>query len=57
MSEAQGNQTKGGTSTVATALYFGVMMAVSREQKQITGMQKEAKSESLDEIPIIDLNQ
>ena len=48
---------KGGTSTVATALYFGVMMAVSREQNQITGMQKNAKSESLDEIPIIDLNQ
>ena len=48
---------KGGTSTVATAFYFGVMMAVSREQNQITGMQKNAKSESLDEIPIIDLNQ
>ena len=48
---------KSGTSTVATALYFGVMMAVSREQNQITGMQKNAKSESLDEIPIIDLNQ
>ena len=48
---------KGGTSTVATALYVGVMMAVSREQNQITGMQENAKSESLDEIPIIDLNQ
>ena len=48
---------KGCTSTVATALYFGVMMAVSREQNQITGMQENAKSESLDEIPIIDLNQ
>lgn len=43
----------GGTSALATSLYFGIMMAVSREQNQIKGMQEEAKQVSLDDIPDI----
>lgn len=46
--------TLGGTSTLATALYFGIMMAVSREQNQIQGQQEEAKEVSLNDIPDIE---
>lgn len=48
--------TLGGTSTLATALYFGIMMAVSREQNQIKGQQDEAREESLNDIPDIETN-
>lgn len=48
--------TLGGTSTLATALYFGIMMAVSREQNQIKGQQENAKEESLSDIPDIEVN-
>lgn len=46
--------TLGGTSTLATALYFGIMMAVSREQNQIKGQQDEAKAESINDVPDLD---
>jgi len=48
--------TLGGTSTLATALYFGIMMAVSREQNQIKGQQEDAKEVSLNDIPDLDVN-
>lgn len=43
--------TMGGTSSLATALYFGVMMAVSREQNQIKNNLQSVQEESLNDIP------
>ena len=46
--------TMGGTSSLATALYFGIMMAVSREQNQMQGEQEEVARESMADIPNIE---
>lgn len=48
--------TMGGSSSLATALYFGVMMAVSREQNMLQGQQDDIRRESEQDIPeIVDL--
>lgn len=46
--------TMGGTSSLATALYFGIMMAVSREQNQISGEQEDVRRESMANMPDIE---
>lgn len=43
----------GGTSTVFTCIYFGIMMAVSREQKQLKAQEQIATEESWKNVPII----
>ncbi len=45
--------TMGGTSSLATAIYFGIMMAVSREQNQIIVEQKDVAQESMADVPDI----
>ena len=44
----------GGTSTVFTCIYFGIMMAVSREQKQLKAQEQIATEESWKNVPIIE---
>ena len=46
---------RGGTSVLITSVYFGIMMAVSREQTELRERVNETKVESLDEAPIISL--
>lgn len=46
---------RGGTSVLITSVYFGIMMAVSREQAELRERVNETKEESLDEAPIISL--
>lgn len=46
--------TMGGTSSLATAMYFGIMMAVSREQNQLKGSLDEVKEESMSDVPDLD---
>lgn len=46
---------RGGTSVLITSVYFGIMMAVSREQTELRERVNETKEESLDEAPIISL--
>ena len=46
---------RGGTSVLITSLYFGIMMAVSREQVTLSARVNETKRESEDEVPIIEL--
>ena len=46
--------TMGGTSSLATALYFGIMMSVSREQNQMLGEQEEVERESMADIPTVE---
>lgn len=46
--------TMGGTSSLATAMYFGIMMAVSREQNQIQGELDGVKEESMSDVPDLD---
>lgn len=48
--------TMGGTSSLATAMYFGIMMSVSREQNQILGEQEDVMKASMDNMPEIDLD-
>ena len=44
---------RGGTSVLITAIYFGIMMGVSREQMQLSSRVNEIKKESEDDVPII----
>lgn len=44
---------RGGTSVLITSIYFGVMMCVSREQKQLSEQQKSVLNESKDDVPDI----
>ena len=44
---------RGGTSVLITAVYFGIMMAVSREQTILSERVNETKKESLDDVPEI----
>ena len=46
---------RGGTSVLITSVYFGIMMAVSREQTELRERVNETKEESLDDAPIISL--
>ena len=46
---------RGGTSVLITSIYFGIMMGVSREQKQMRERVNEAKEESLEDAPIVTL--
>lgn len=47
--------TKGGTSAIITSLYFGIMMGVSREQKEINTQVIETIQESQEDIPDIEV--
>ena len=44
---------RGGTSVLITSIYFGIMMAVSREQKELQNRVNETKEESLEDAPIV----
>ena len=46
---------RGGTSILITSIYFGIMMAVSREQKELQNRVNETKEESLEDAPIVTL--
>ena len=46
---------RGGTSVLITSVYFGIMMAVSREQTELRERVQETKDESAEEAPIISL--
>lgn len=48
---------RGGTSVLITSIYFGVMMCVSREQKQLSEQQKSVLNESKDDVPDIVLEE
>ncbi len=45
---------KGGTSVLFTATYFGIMMGVSLEQTQLKAEEEETKQRSREEVPDID---
>ena len=47
---------RGGTSVLITSIYFGIMMAVSREQTELSQRVQETKEESLEDAPIITLD-
>ncbi|MBO4621394.1 MAG: FtsW/RodA/SpoVE family cell cycle protein [Paludibacteraceae bacterium] len=44
---------RGGTSVIITSLYFGIMMAVSREQAERKGRETQSETESWGDIPDI----
>lgn len=46
---------RGGTSAVITSIYFGIIMAVSREQKELKERQNQTTIASLEEVPEIKL--
>lgn len=46
---------RGGTSVLITSVYFGIMMAVSREQTELRNRVNETIEESQEEAPIINL--
>lgn len=46
---------RGGTSAVITSIYFGIIMAVSREQKLLKERQTQTTIESKEEVPEIKL--
>ena len=46
---------RGGTSAVITSVYFGIIMAVSREQKELRERQNLTTIESQEEVPEITL--
>lgn len=46
---------KGGTSVLITSVYFGIMMAVSREQKILRERVQETIEDSLDDAPVVTL--
>lgn len=48
--------TLGGSSSLATALYFGIMMAVSREQNELKGHQDDIREESLNDVPNLEVD-
>jgi cell division protein FtsW len=47
---------RGGTSVVITAIYFGIMMTVSREQHELSQRVQETKEKSQEDAPIITLD-
>lgn len=46
----------GGTSMTITCIYFGIMMAVAREQNELKAQEEETKIESIQEVPDIKLD-
>ena len=46
---------RGGTSVLITSVYFGIMMAVSREQLELRERVNETIEQSLDDAPIVTL--
>ena len=46
---------RGGTSVLITSIYFGIMMAVSREQLELRERINETREESLEDAPIVTL--
>ena len=46
---------RGGTSVLITSIYFGIMMAVSREQMELRERVQETIDSSLDDAPIVTL--
>ena len=46
---------RGGTSAIITSVYFGIIMAVSREQKELSERQQRTTIESVNDIPEIEL--
>lgn len=46
---------RGGTSVLITSVYFGIMMAVSREQTELRERVNETRLESEEEVPIVTL--
>ncbi len=46
---------RGGTSVLITAIYFGIMMGVSREQVELRERVKETKDSSIDDVPVVTL--
>ena len=46
---------RGGTSVLITSIYFGIMMAVSREQLELRERVNETRIESEEDVPIITL--
>lgn len=47
---------RGGTSVLITSIYFGIMMAVSREQTELSQRVQETIEESQEDAPIITLD-
>lgn len=47
---------RGGTSVLITSIYFGIMLCVSREQKELQDRQNIVRAESADDAPIIQLD-
>lgn len=48
---------RGGTSVLITSIYFGVMMCVSREQKQRSEQQMSVSNQSKDDVPDITIEE
>lgn len=46
---------RGGTSVLITSIYFGIMMGVSREQKELRERVEETRIESEEDVPIVTL--
>lgn len=46
---------KGGTSVIITSLYFGIMMAVAREQNELRARQEATIADSFNDAPDIEL--
>jgi len=46
---------RGGTSVLITAVYFGIMMGVSREQTEMSARVNKTKQQSIDDVPEIQL--
>ena len=47
---------RGGTSALITSIYFGIIMAVSREQRELKERRDQTTLESMDEVPEITLD-
>ena len=47
---------RGGTSVLITSIYFGIMMAVSREQLELRERVNETRIESEEDVPIVTLD-
>ena len=46
---------RGGTSALITSAYFGIIMSVSREQRELSERQNKTTQESLNDVPDIEL--
>ena len=46
---------RGGTSAVITSIYFGIIMSVSREQRELSERQNITTKESLEDVPEVEL--